>query len=101
MVQNDKNGDDKYPAQMIVDACSAADAAGLDFTQYDTDNDGYVDNVFVYYAGFNEAESSDANTIWPDRWSVSEAGISSGITYDGKKIEDYSCTSELKGSSGI
>jgi len=93
-------GNDTYPAQMIVDACAAADVAGLDFTQFDTDGDGYVDNVFVYYAGYNEAEGGAANTIWPHRWSISDAGITSGITFDGKKINDYSCTSELKGSSG-
>jgi M6 family metalloprotease-like protein len=93
-------GNDVYPAQMIVDACAAADAAGLDFTQFDTDNDGYVDNVFVYYAGYNEAEGGAANTIWPHRWSISDAGITTGITFDGKKIKDYSCTSELKGNTG-
>jgi M6 family metalloprotease-like protein len=98
--KNDASGNDTNPAQMIVDACAAADAAGLDFTQFDTDNDGYVDNVFVYYAGYNEAENGPANTIWPHRWSISGAGITTGITFDGKKIEDYSCTSELKGSSG-
>ncbi len=98
--KNDANGQDTNPAQMIVDACAAADAAGLDFTQFDTDGDGYVDNVFVYYAGYNEAEGGPANTIWPHRWSISSAGITTGITFDGKKIEDYSCTSELKGTSG-
>ena len=97
---NDTSGSDKNPAQMIVDACKAADTAGLDFTQFDTDGDGYVDNVFVYYAGYNEAEGGPANTIWPHRWSISSAGITTGITFDGKKIEDYSCTSELKGTSG-
>ena len=98
--KNDANGNDTNPAQMIVDACAAADAAGLDFTQFDTDNDGFVDNVFVYYAGYNEAEGGPANTIWPHRWSISSAGITTGITLDGKKIEDYSCTSELKGNTG-
>ena len=96
---NDVDGYDKKPAEMILDACAAADAT-VDFTQYDTDNDGYVDNVFVYYAGYNEAEGGAANTIWPHRWNISSAGITSGITFDGKKIEDYSCTSELKNSSG-
>jgi len=98
--KNDSNDQDTNPAQMIVDACAAANNAGLDFTQFDTDGDGYVDNVFVYYAGYNEAEGGPANTIWPHRWSISSAGITSGITFDGKKIEDYSCTSELKGTSG-
>lgn len=98
--KNDTGGNDTNPAQMIVDACTAANTAGLDFTQFDTDGDGYVDNVFVYYAGYNEAEGAAANTIWPHRWSISSAGITTGITFDGKKIEDYSCTSELKGTTG-
>jgi M6 family metalloprotease-like protein len=98
--KNDASGNDTDPAQMIVDACTAANTAGVDFTQYDTDGDGFVDNVFVYYAGYNEAEGGAANTIWPHRWSISSAGITTGITFDGKKIEDYSCTSELKSTSG-
>ena len=98
--KNDTSGSDTNPAQMIVDACAAASAAGLDFSQFDTDNNGIVDNVFVYYAGYNEAEGGPANTIWPHRWSISSAGITSGITFNGKKIDDYSCTSELKGSTG-
>jgi len=93
-------GNDQYAGQMIVDACTAANTAGLDFTQYDTDGDGYVDNVFVYYAGYNQAEGAPTNTIWPHRWSISSWDITTGITFDGKKIEDYSCTSELKGTSG-
>lgn len=91
---------DQYPAKMIADACAAADAAGVDFTQYDTDNDGYVDNVFVYYAGYNEAEGGAANTIWPHRWSLTDAGFTGTKTFDGKIVNDYSCTSELKGASG-
>lgn len=97
---NDSYGNDLYPDQMIADACTAADAAGVDFTQYDTDNDGYIDNVFVYYAGYNEAEGAAANTIWPHRWSLDDAGFSGTRTFDGKILNDYSCTSELKGASG-
>jgi M6 family metalloprotease-like protein len=97
---NDASGNDTHPDQMIADACAAADAAGLDFTQFDTDNDGYVDNVFVYYAGYNEAEGGAANTIWPHRWSLADAGFSGTKTFDGKIVNDYSCTSELKGTTG-
>lgn len=97
---NDSQGSDQHPDQMIADACAAADAAGLDFTQFDTDNDGYVDNVFVYYAGYNEAEGGAANTIWPHRWSLTDAGFTGTRKFDGKTVNDYSCTSELKGTSG-
>ena len=61
--KNDSQGNDTNPGQMVVDACSAANTAGLDFTQYDTDGDGYIDNVFVYFAGYNAAEGAPSNTI--------------------------------------
>lgn len=108
--KNDASNNDTNPLQMIIDACAAANTAGLDFTQYDTDNDGIVDNVFVYYAGFNEAEGGPANTIWPHRWGIypsslfpgnsNYSGTVASVTFDGKRVMDYACTSELRGSSG-
>jgi M6 family metalloprotease-like protein len=96
--------DDVKPAYMIVHACDAANKAGLDFTQYDADNDGYIDNVFVYYAGYNEAELGPDNSIWPHRWVVfrnfNYVGTSQSVVFDGKTVYDYACTSELKGNSG-
>jgi len=93
--KNNSNGDDQNPQQLIIDACAAADAE-VDFKNYDTDNDGFVDNIFVYYAGNNEAEGAAANTIWPHRWSLANYSTK----FDGKIIYDYACTSELRGSSG-
>jgi len=101
---NNSSGNDVNDVQMIVDACYAAHNAGLDFTPYDTDNDGVVDNVFVYYAGHNEAEGGSKNSIWPHRWGVypqsNYFGPLDSITFNGKQIMDYACTSELRGSSG-
>ena len=96
---NDSSGNDKNPAQMVLDACTALAATGFDFTPYDTDNNGVIDNVFIYYAGYNEAEHGPANSIWPHRWSITDAGLTSGL-FSGKTVNDYSCTSELRGSSG-
>lgn len=87
---------DKNPRQMVIDACAQADLNGVDFKQYDTDNDGYVDNIFVYYAGYNEAENGPDNSVWPHRWSLAN----SNTRFDGKIIYDYACTSELRGNSG-
>jgi len=101
---NNSSGNDVNDVRMIVDACYAAHNAGLDFTPYDTDNDGIVDNVFVYYAGHNEAEGGSKNSIWPHRWGVypqtNYSGPLDSITFNGKQIMDYACTSELRGSSG-
>lgn len=100
---NDAKKEDVKPTEMIADACKAADAAGVDFSQYDANNDGYIDNVFVYYAGYNEAEHGPENSIWPHRWVVDQdnySGTTASITFDGKILYDYACTSELRGSSG-
>ncbi len=92
---NDEDGLDLQPDQMIWDAVDLANEDGVDFSQYDNNGDGYIDNVFVYYAGHNEAEGADEETIWPHMWAVS-----SRPTYDGKRLYIYACTSELRGSSG-
>jgi len=96
-------GNDIRPAYMVVEACNLAHNDGVNFAKYDYNNDGYVDNVFIIYAGLNQAEGGPANTIWPHRWSIivgSNVPSGTNITFDGKKLRDYGCTSELKGSSG-
>ena len=92
--ENDDDGQDKYGAQMIIDACDAVDAA-VDFSAYDNDGDGEVDNVFVFYAGPNESEGAGDNYVWPHMWYVqSGAGIT--CRRDGVLIDNYACTSELR-----
>ena len=93
---NGSGGDNLHHVhQMVVEACNLVANEGVDMTQYDTNNDGRLDNVFIYYAGHNEAEHGGANTIWPHR-SV----VSSSEYVQGKLIYDYACTSELRGASG-
>lgn len=87
--------DDMRPQQMVIDACTAAAANGVNFAEYDTDNDGVVDNIFVFYAGHNEAEWGPKESIWPHRWELYE-----DLVFNGKMIKGYACTSELRGSSG-
>lgn len=104
------NNYDIDPARMIVDACKLADDSGLDFAKYDTDNDSIIDNVFVYYAGHNEAERAPEYTIWPHRWVVYTSeedtlnytfeGNVADVTFDSMRVYDYACTSELRGASG-
>lgn len=93
---NNSSGQDTNPQQMIIDACTLAAASGVDFSIYDTDHNGIVDNVFVYYAGYNEAEGGPANSIWPHRWAL--ANLST--TFNGVAIDGYATTSELRGKLG-
>lgn len=91
------NDDDKRPRDMVIHACNAASANGIDFSQFDTDGNGFVDNVFIYYAGNNEAEGGPDESVWPHRWALSS---STNLIINGKKVVDYACTSELRGSGG-
>ena len=67
---NDKDGNDMRPAQMVKDACGLADSM-IDFSAYDDDGDGYVDNVFVFFAGGDEAEGAGDDHIWSHAWELS------------------------------
>ena len=86
------NNDANAP-KMIKEACQLADNAGVDFSQYDNDNDGYVDFVYVVYAGFGEADGGGENTIWPHQWTLRAAAIN--LKLDGKTVDRYACGSEL------
>ncbi|MFR9496795.1 MAG: M6 family metalloprotease domain-containing protein [Rikenellaceae bacterium] len=90
---NDIYGSDLRGQEMIKEAVELADKDGVDFSQYDLDGDGKIDNVFVYYAGRSEAEGGGSNCIWPHKWNVA-----SQPSFDGKILDVYACTSELRGS---
>ena len=100
---NDYNGDDKYPATMVCEACKKADQY-VNYADYDWDNDGYVDQVYVVYAGKGEADGGASSTIWPHAWTLA-AGKTYGdgegvLTLDGKMINSYACGGELNGQTG-
>ena len=87
---------DDHTGSMVVEACmKVSDELGVDMSIYDTNNDGRLDNVFIYYAGHNEAEGGPSTSIWPHR-SI----VTTGDRVNGKLIYDYACTSELRGSAG-
>ena len=93
---NTGSNNSQHAADMIIEACSKALAAGVDFSNYDCDNDGVVDAVFVFYAGHGEADTGEENAVWPHRSSVSVQQ-----TYSGKYLRDYACASELRGGGGM
>ena len=91
---NDSAGNDKCPELAVAEACEKLDGQ-IDFSRYDNDGDGTVDLVFMYYAGYGEADSDDEDAIWPHQWELSYGGIE--LTLDGKKIDSYACSNELEG----
>ncbi len=100
---NDSQGNDKYPAKMVIEALKLADSQ-VNYADYDWDGDGEVEQVYVVYAGKGEADGGATTTIWPHEWQLSSAasyGDGSGVqTLDGVKIDTYACGGELDGQTG-
>lgn len=90
------NSHDANPGAMVAEACQMAAEAGVNFADYDTNGDGLLDNVFIYFAGHNQAEGAGAETIWPHQGSIA----SRNIRLNGVLLDSYACTSEYRGYSG-
>lgn len=90
---------DKRPGQMVAEAVRLADP-DVDFSKYDWNGDRMVDQIFVIYAGYAEAQGGPKESIWPHEWNLTSAyyfGKSNeGAIYtDGVTIDTYACSSEL------
>lgn len=90
---NLSSGEDKDPARMVIEACQAIDGK-TDFTLYDDDGDDEIDNVFIFFAGGDEAEGAGEDCIWSHSWHIYD-GAEMTVMLDGKKLNRYSCGSEL------
>ncbi|MCP5514951.1 MAG: M6 family metalloprotease domain-containing protein, partial [Spirochaetales bacterium] len=97
--QNLSNGYDAYPATLVAEAVNEADVAGVDFSQYDNDGNGYVDTVIIIHAGRGEESGADENTIWSHNWTLSDAGVGI-ITHDSVKIDNYTIQPEYTDNPG-
>ena len=98
---NDYSGQDVRPDEMVIDACKKAESM-VDFTIYDRDNDGFVDLVYVIYAGYGESSDIDGSledAIWPHAWYIYQ-GAQKRVSVDGKYLDAYACSAELLGNSG-
>ena len=86
--EDDKAGQDSNPQELVREACTLSDSQ-VDFSRYDDDGDGVVDNVFVIVAGKSEAEGADSDCMWPHQWYVPNLNL------DGKRIRSYALSTEL------
>ncbi len=103
--ENESNGDDKHAGEMVAEACKLADK-DVNFSDYDWDGDGEVDQVYVIYAGYGEASwgsyapQRGKNTIWPHEWTLSDSDFGKRLQLDNVTINTYACSNELAGTSG-
>ena len=69
----------------------------VDFSKYDTDNDGYVDMVYFIYAGLGaNIEGNDERLLWPHASVIWYKG--GAVIFDGVYMGNYACSVELYGT---
>lgn len=91
--ENDIYENDLRPGELVKEACELLDEE-IDYTQYDRNNDGFVDNVYLFYAGYGEADTYIDDTIWPHAWQLQHA-LKGTITLDGVEIDKYAMSNEI------
>lgn len=98
--QNGRGNDiDVNMGELVADACLAI-ADEVDFSDYDWDGDGSVDQVFILYAGWGEHYTgNNENLIWPHEYYLSAYSgyYPSGLMIGGVWIDQYACGNELDG----
>lgn len=87
---------DIHLGKLIYHACAKADA-DIDFSQYDWDGDGKVDQVFVLYAGQGQnVNGDDTDLIWPQEGTLNSVGSDQApFELDGVTIDTFACSCEL------
>ena len=86
---------DVRPRDMVYDACRLADP-DVNFADYDWDGDGYVEQVYVLFAGLGQAAGGDENTIWPHESKLQYGNNGSYVSKDNNVVVNtYACGPEL------
>ena len=86
-----ENNRDIYSKDLVVEACKLAKSQlGVNFSDYDLNNDGKADLVYIIYAGIGQNLGGDANTIW----AHTRAGVNYTIDNE-TNIYSYGLNCEL------
>lgn len=93
-------GTDANFKEMIAEACKNV-STNVNFADYDQDNDGYIDLVYIIYAGYSESfGGNSADCLWPKSGSATfnEPGTNISLKLKGKMISRYGINNELNGT---
>ncbi len=85
-------GKDMNAYRMAIEACEQLNDT-VDFSEYDRDGDGYIDNVFIFYAGEGQHMGASVDAVWPHAYSISDKD-STPYIFDGVRLDRYGCTCE-------
>lgn len=81
-------------SEALKEACEQLNPE-IDFSLYDNDGDGAVDNVCLIVAGTNEASGGSPDHIWPAHRHLGQERAS--LMVDGKHIDSYTVCTEMDG----
>lgn len=108
------NIDDEYSQYMVDDIVDVLQTQDIDWSLYDWDDDSFVDQLFIVYAGEGMNATNERNTIWPHQWWLSQhenletANMSDYRSYrtvtQGAKeyyIDSYCCVQEKVDYAGL
>lgn len=90
-------------AQMIAEACKGV-SDKVNFADYDQNNDGYVDLVYVIYAGYSESiNGNSSDCLWPKSGTNAfyEPGTNNLLKLNGKQICRYGINNELNATPTV
>ncbi|MBO4671497.1 MAG: M6 family metalloprotease domain-containing protein [Bacteroidales bacterium] len=68
---NSSTQKDEKVGDLVREACAAAK---VDWSAYDNDGDGSIDNVCIIAAGGSESDGDGADRLWPQQGYLSEQG---------------------------
>jgi M6 family metalloprotease-like protein len=94
---------DQNVGELVEEACKGV-ADQVNFADYDWDDDGEVEQVFLLYAGHGENDywRKDSTVIWPHAASlVLDWGYEGGLIVQGRKIDVYACSNEISRSNEL
>ena len=81
---------------IVYAACNLADPL-VNFADFDEDNDGEVDAIFIVHAGPGAEETGYPGWVWSHQWQLSNTGTGcpgAYMTDDGVRIDHYSMEPE-------
>lgn len=87
---NNNYGGGDYPrnTQKLVEELVDLAAPHVNFKDYDNDNDGFVDALFIVHAGPGAEVTGNKNHIWSHKWGINPKSV------DGVKVSIYSIEPE-------
>lgn len=64
--------DDENSQYLVDDVMDVLLSRDIDWSLYDWDDDGEVEQLLIVYAGMGMADGGGANSIWPHQWWLSK-----------------------------